>query len=148
MANTTHCPANFQYALPECQAFFAFGNASNHCCFTEDALIASNVSGGRQPGMREGFDHARGLPHSPIFFDNHPNPSLRGKTKGTEDIQVLRERGLWPDRGLRPGCFKVSSSAHKSDAKAGLLLPMSVAAILRWAVLAAVQLSAGTHLMA
>ena len=46
----------FQYALPECQALFAFDNVSNHCCFAEDAFIASNISlnpGGRQPRMRE-----------------------------------------------------------------------------------------------
>jgi hypothetical protein len=85
----------FQYAFPECQALFAFDNASNHCCFTEDALISSNVSlnpGGRQPRMREGFDHRRGLPHPLVFSDNHPNFSLRGKAKGAEAI--LREHGL------------------------------------------------------
>ena len=97
----------FQYAFPECQALFAFENASNHCFIAEGALIASNVSldpSGRQPRMREGFDHASGLPHPLVFSDNHPNLSLRGKTKGAEAI--LRERGLRPNNGWRSDGFK------------------------------------------
>ena len=66
MTNTIAMPI-FQYAFPEYQALFAFDNASNRCCFTEDALVASNISlnpsaSGRQPHMREGFDHTRRLP--------------------------------------------------------------------------------------
>jgi len=54
----------FKYAFPDCQALFAFDNASNHCCFAPDALIASNINlhpGGKQPLMRDGFDHFRTL---------------------------------------------------------------------------------------
>ena len=31
-----------------------------------------------------------------VFPENHPEPQLRGKAKGVE--QVLRKRGLWRDR--------------------------------------------------
>ena len=96
-----------QHAFPEFQALFASGNASNHFCPAEDALIAPNVSlnpGERQPCMREGFDHARRLPHPLVFSDEHLNISLRGKAKGAEAI--LRERGLWPDSGWRSDGFK------------------------------------------
>lgn len=30
----------FPYAFPDCQALFAFDNAANHACFTENALLA------------------------------------------------------------------------------------------------------------
>ena len=30
----------FRYAFSNCQALFAFDNASNHCSFSEDALVA------------------------------------------------------------------------------------------------------------
>ena len=105
----------FQYAFPECQALFAFDNVSNHCCFAEDALIASNISGGRQPRMREGFDHARGLPYSLVFSDNHPNLSLRGKAKGVEAI--LRERDRWPNNGWRSDGFKFKLECPKKRRK-------------------------------
>ena len=97
----------FKYAFPNCQALFAFDNASNHCCFTPDALVASSVNlypGGKQPHMREGFDHGRGLPQTMVFPANHPNIALRGKPKGAEII--LRERGLWPRSGRRSDGFK------------------------------------------
>ena len=138
---------NFQYALPECQAFLRSVMHQTTVALLKMLLLlpTSRVEGSRvyEKALTTQEDYPTRL-----YFDNHPNPSLRGKTKGTEDIQVLREHSLWPDGGWRSDCFMVSSSAHKSDAKAGLLLPMSVAAIPRWAVLAAVQLSAGIHLMA
>ena len=104
--NTAHCHADFPVRISRMSSSFAFDNASNHCYIAEDALIASNVSlnpGRGQPRMREGFDHARGLPHPLVFSDNHPNLSLHGKTKGTEAI--LRERGLWPNNGWRSDGF-------------------------------------------
>jgi hypothetical protein len=42
--------------------------------------------------MREGFDHARELPHPMVFSDN-PDFSLGGKPKGLK--ADLRERGSW-----------------------------------------------------
>lgn len=89
----------FRYAFPGCQALFAFDNASNHCCFASDALLASKMNrnpGGSQPHMREGFIHSKGLPQSMLFSQNHQIPELRGKPKGIQ--QVLLERGLWRNR--------------------------------------------------
>jgi hypothetical protein len=34
------------------------------------------ITGDRQPKMRGGFDHDRGLSHSMIFPNNHHNPVL------------------------------------------------------------------------
>lgn len=48
----------FRVAFPGCQAFFAFDNATNHCTYKSDALLASsmNLNPGRlQPHMRETF---------------------------------------------------------------------------------------------
>ena len=82
--------------------------------------------------MREGFEHARGIPHLLVFPDNRPNFPLRGKAKGAETI--LRE----PTYGRRMvGGLMVSSSsasAQKNDVKTGLLILMPVAANPRWAV--------------
>jgi hypothetical protein len=97
----------FRYAFPGCQALFAFDNASNHCAFADDALLASRMNlspGGKQAKLREGFDHIRGLPQAMVFSDTHPSLQLRGKSKGLEVI--LRERGLWPHNGFRKDGFK------------------------------------------
>ena len=40
----------FRYAFPNCQALFAFDNASNHCSFSEDALVAKRMN--LNPGGR------------------------------------------------------------------------------------------------
>lgn len=98
----------FRLAFPGCQALFAFDNASNHCCFANDALVAAKMNrnpGGAQPHMRDGFIHSKQRPQTMIFSINHPNSQLRGKPKGIE--QVLRERGLWRE--------------HRSDGFAFLL---------------------------
>ena len=113
---------------------FAFDNASNHCCFAEDALIASNVSpnpGVKQLCMREGFDYAS-IPHPRVSPDNHPNFSLRGKAKGAEAI--LSERNLRLKNGWRSDGFKFKLECPKKQRKAGLLELMPVAAIPRWTV--------------
>ena len=85
----------FSYAYPGCQALFAFDNSSNHSCYAEDALLVGNMNlgpGGKQPILRNGFNHTTQEVQSMVFPDNHPNPSLRGKPKGIK--QVLIERGL------------------------------------------------------
>ncbi|KAF8543086.1 hypothetical protein BDD12DRAFT_933621 [Trichophaea hybrida] len=59
----------FRYAFPGCQALFAFGNASNHCTYADNALVVSHMNlnpGGKQSLLREGFDHSRGLPQAMI----------------------------------------------------------------------------------
>lgn len=91
----------FPYAFPGCQGLFAFDNASNHCSFAADALVASKMNlkpGGSQPLMRPGYIHSQNRPQSMVFPEEHPDiPSrLWGKPKGIE--QVLRERGLWRTR--------------------------------------------------
>ena len=67
--------------------------------------------GGKQGILREGFMHGKGLPQSMPFPRNYHNIELAGKLKGIK--RVLKERGLWPERGLviecptsynRPGC--------------------------------------------
>ena len=92
---------------------FLFDNASNHSSFAADALQVKNMNlypGGKQSILREGF-HNKGLPQPMSFPLNYYNPQLAGKPKGIK--RVLKERGLWPDRGLvlecpttlnRPGC--------------------------------------------
>ena len=39
-----------KHAFPYCEGFFAFDNASNHCAYTPDALIASKMNLG--PGVK------------------------------------------------------------------------------------------------
>ena len=48
----------FRVAFPSCQALLAFDNATNHCVYKSDALLASSMNlnpGGQQPHMRETF---------------------------------------------------------------------------------------------
>lgn len=108
----------FRYAFPGCQALFAFDNASNHCAFSDKALVASKMNlnpEGQQPKMREGFDYSCGLPHSMVFPDNHPSIHLRGKPKGLE--VVLRERKLWPTNGRCSDGFKFLLQCPKRDSE-------------------------------
>ena len=89
----------FSYAYSDCQALFAFDNASNYACFFENALLAKRINlviGGKQLCMRDGFDSATQQPQSIIFPKNHPKVLLHGKPKGLK--QVLTERGLWRNR--------------------------------------------------
>ena len=84
-------------------------------CYAPDALLASNTSlnpGGKQPRMREGFHHGRGLPQAMVYSDNHPNYAVRGKPKGADTI--LRERGLWPHNGWRSDGFKFKLECPKN----------------------------------
>lgn len=98
--HTTHVAIPiFNYAFPNCKGLFAFDNASNHSAFAADALVVAKMNlmpGGKQPLLRDGWDHNRDLPQPMIFSQNHPDTTLRGKPKGIQ--QVLRERGLWRDR--------------------------------------------------
>lgn len=89
----------FSYAYPNCQALFAFDNASNHACFAENALLAKKMNlgmGGKQPRMKDGFNDLIQQIQPMVFPDDHPNVSLRGQPKGLK--QVLTERGLWGGR--------------------------------------------------
>jgi hypothetical protein len=37
------------------------------------------LPGGKQPLLRDGFDHNRGMPQRMIFDNDHPDYALRGK---------------------------------------------------------------------
>ena len=70
-----------------------------------DALIAMRMNlspGGAQPKMRDSWyinEKGEKLIHSMVFPDNH---KLKGKPKGIK--QVLTERNLWPEKGIRLMC--------------------------------------------
>ena len=103
-----------RYAFPGCEGLFAFDNASNHCVFAPDALVASKMNlgyGRKQPLMREGWDHARRLPQSMIYPENHPDTARRGKAKGVK--AVLQERKLWPAQGRGRRNFVLRCKAKK-----------------------------------
>lgn len=94
----------FEEVFPEFQACFMFDNSSNHGMFAPDSLVASKMNlnpGGRQPKIRDGFDHLRGCPQSMVFPDNHPQ--FPGQPKGIR--QVMMERGIWR-QGLTLDCKK------------------------------------------
>lgn len=96
--HTTQATKIFHLAFPHFRGVFAFDNATNHCSFADDALIASKMSlssGGKQPKMRDGWymRGSRRRPQRMIFSALHEDPSLRNQPKGI--FQVLKERGLW-----------------------------------------------------
>jgi hypothetical protein len=108
----------FNRAFPGQQALFIFDNATIHSAFAKDALRVTKLNigpGGEQPFMRPGwywsFDPATRtrvkVKQDMQFSKTHPNPYLRGKQKGTR--QILRERGLWPTKGLILDCKKRTS---------------------------------------
>jgi len=110
----------FELVFPGCEALFAFDNASNHCAFAADALIASRMNrtpGGQQPLLRSGWTGDSSNPQwqAMVFLENHPEPQLRGKAKGVE--QVLRERGLWRDR--RSDGFAFTLQCPVGDGRTG-----------------------------
>ena len=104
----------FNATFPGCQTVFAFDNASNHCSYAADALRVEKMNlhpGGKQGMLREALMHDKGLQQSISFALDYYNRELAGKPKGI--IRVLKERVLWPARGLvlecptthnRPGC--------------------------------------------
>jgi len=59
----------FKRAFPDCEALFAFDNASSHCAFAVDASVASKMnllSGGKQPLLRDGLPQAQHAPTDDI----------------------------------------------------------------------------------
>lgn len=90
----------FTLAFPECQALFAFDNASNHSTHSSDALLAGKMNlnpGGKQPRMRDTWyiqrDNGLKRRQRLIFASTHPK--YPNQPKGLK--QVLRERRLWRD---------------------------------------------------
>lgn len=88
---------------PNARALFCFDNASNHCAFAANALVASRLSrdpGGKQPKMVDAWDHRKGRPQPMQFGQtldwDDPNYKFRGQPKGA--ARFLKERGLYKDR--------------------------------------------------
>ncbi|CAB4416861.1 unnamed protein product [Rhizophagus irregularis] len=92
----------FEARFPGCQALFAFDNASSHATFSPDALIAKNMNlnpGGKQPKIRRTYFGDENIQQDMIFPSDYHISNLRGQPKGLK--QVLMERGLWPNEGLK-----------------------------------------------
>ena len=86
-----------------------FDSAPNHPSYATDALQVENMNlypGGKQGILREGSIHHKGWPQPISFPPNYHNLELAGKPKGIK--RVLKEHGLWPERGLVLEC----STAH------------------------------------
>jgi hypothetical protein len=91
----------FETCFPGCQALFAFDNASSHSSFSSDALIAKHMNlspGGKQPKIRSTY-FGEGILQDMNFPLDYHIPELCRQPKGLK--QVLIERGLWPDKGLK-----------------------------------------------
>ncbi|CAG8492388.1 359_t:CDS:2, partial [Cetraspora pellucida] len=79
------------------KALFAFDNATGHCAYAKDALLAKNMNlffGGKQPKMRNTM-YGDNIPQDICFPEDYEDSDLCGKLKGLR--QVLSERELWCD---------------------------------------------------
>ena len=89
----------FRYAFPNCQALFAFDNPSNHCSFSEDALVAKRLNlnpVGQQPIMRDGFDYKHGLPQAMVFSNTyHTRASWKTKRSGSNSTRAKTMASKW-----------------------------------------------------
>ena len=97
--------------FPGYQAVFSFDNSSNHLSYAADALRVENTNphpGGKQGMLREAFMHGKELPQSMSFAKGYYNRGLAGKPNGIK--RVLKERGLWPERGLVLECPTTQST--------------------------------------
>ncbi|KAI0083234.1 hypothetical protein BDY19DRAFT_900582 [Irpex rosettiformis] len=92
-------------------ALFIFDNASSHQKRPIDGLSARYMPKGphaswtpRNNGrrMRAGVNPLTGEQQEFYWPDNHSEIAKRGWFKGME--QIIRERGLWPEKGLRAEC--------------------------------------------
>ena len=81
-----------------------------------DALIATRMNlspRGAQPKMRDGWyidGNGEKCVQSMIFPNNY---KLKGKLKGIK--QVLKERNLWPDKGVHLLCEQCSGKQDDVD---------------------------------
>ncbi|CAG8760882.1 16426_t:CDS:2, partial [Racocetra fulgida] len=86
------------------RTLFAFDNATSHSAFSRDALIANHMNlgpAGKQEKLRSTsyFRKGRKYDQDMVFPSDYHIPELRGEAKGLKE--VLKERGLWPEEGLR-----------------------------------------------
>lgn len=89
---------------PNCEFVFLFDNATNHSCFASNALNVNEMNlnpGGKQPVMREAFDHNRHLPQSMVLQNSDGDTTGPEIPKGLK--LTLMERRLWRD-GLPTDC--------------------------------------------
>lgn len=90
---------------PGYSLLFMFDNATSHAVYAKDALCTGGMnkgSGGNQPLLRDGWFEVNGQrhPHQMLYLtqDGLPTP------KGIQ--QILEERNLWPESGLKLECPK------------------------------------------
>ncbi|KZP03294.1 hypothetical protein FIBSPDRAFT_769167, partial [Athelia psychrophila] len=97
---------------------FLFDNAPSHQRRADDALSARKMPKRPNEGWthRKDGPHMRGSSFGPLatpqdFYFPDDHPTMPGWFKGMEEI--IRERGLWPENGLRAQCegFKCVSGA-------------------------------------
>ena len=103
-----------QFLYPGFDLVFIFDNATSHSVYTEDALRIANMcksEGKQQAFLRPGWyqDPVSGtIVQQPMWTwepDSLEGPgTMKRVQKGIQN--VLQERGLWPDKGLRLECPK------------------------------------------
>ncbi|CAB4388705.1 unnamed protein product [Rhizophagus irregularis] len=108
----------FEILHPGCVGVFCFDQSTNHNAMAADALIVVRMNlspGGTQPKMRDGWyinENGEKLVHSMVFPDNH---KLKEKPKGIK--QVLTERNIWPEKGIRLMCEQCSGKQDDIDSE-------------------------------
>jgi hypothetical protein len=100
-----------QFLYPGYDLVFLFDNATSHSSYAHDALRADNMCKGEgkqqaflRPGWYQDPDSGRIIQQPMWTLEPCPqNPgSMKRVQKGIQ--QVLQERGLWPNNGLRLEC--------------------------------------------
>ncbi|CAG8728751.1 35412_t:CDS:2, partial [Racocetra persica] len=86
------------------QALFAFDNATSHAIFSPDALITNYMNlglAGKQEKLRSTSYFREGIRYDQdmIFSSDYRISELHEEAKGLRE--VLRKRGLWPEKGLK-----------------------------------------------
>lgn len=105
----------FKAAHPTLKGVWLFDNATSHCMFSPDALVASRTRlnpAGQQPHLKDGwYVDGEGVRHvqKMTFETNHPR--YPGMPKGAKAI--LTERGLW-ESGLKHSCKTTSRQCLES----------------------------------
>ena len=93
IAHALEAACIFKFAFPRFQGLFAFDNASSHCTYAEDALIAERMNLGpccKQPRIRDGFyvKPNRRRPQWMSFSALHENPNLGNALKGENKFSL------------------------------------------------------------
>ena len=100
---------------PGYSLFFLFDNATSHSVYAKDALQVKDMNkgiGGKQPQLRNGWYNLNGVRTvQPMSFQDEDGKWVQ---KGVQ--RILKERQLWPIRGLnlecpKPKCFNCQVAA-------------------------------------